>query len=203
VRARVPGDGNCLLHAWAVTHKSNLDVNALRELICDTMDASTPQSAWRRDTHFDLLLPSNSEFESETWATTLQMARPRQTPAPYLREVHARALAIATGNTIIVLNEKDRLRQGAAAQGTLHSPDLITVFLPDPDSEYTGVHEPVSTQSRRVGSFFKKYPGNKYSWDQFMVYWNTLTAHEQRECSILTFDGEILHYCGTRLQVQP
>ena len=116
-----------------------------------------------------------------------------------LWEVHTRALAISTGNTIIVLNERDQLRCGPAVQGMLGSPDLITVFLPDPNSAYVGVQHP-NARSSRGALTFRKYPGNKYSWDGFKSYWNTLTTRERQECSVLIFNGVTLHYSGTRLK---
>ena len=187
------------MHAWTVTHQSNLDVDALREQICAALKDTTPRSAWRRDTHFDLQTPGSTEDEAEHWEVILQVAQPHQMVAKYLWEVHTRALAIATGNTVIVLNERDRLRSGPNAPGTLGSPDLVTVFLPDPNSTYVGVQQP-NCHSGRGTLTFRKYPGNKYSWDDFKTYWNTLTTHEKQECSVLVYNGETLHYSGTRLQ---
>jgi hypothetical protein len=197
----VLGDGNCMLHAWltapgAPTHATWNDVNVLRNLICQTLRAATPASTWRRDYHFDMQDLGNSDYEAEQWDIVVAMAEPYQHQAPYLREVHTRALAIATGTTIVALSMNSMVANTVGGANTYQAPDLITVFLPDPDSGYEGVRTEMAASSRS-GPVFKTHPGNKYTWAGFKSIWDRMPGPEKRACRVIVYDGGRLHYEGT------
>ena len=63
-RVPVPGDGNCMLHAWVVTSCQSTHVDELRNRICDTMHATAPSSAWMRDELNELQGPEDVQWEA-------------------------------------------------------------------------------------------------------------------------------------------
>ena len=199
----VPGDGNCMLHAWIVTFGSDIHVDELRANICRTMRASTPSDVWRRDELYDLQAPTNVDREALEWERLATMAEPAQRSPPYLRWVHARALAINTGVILVLLTEHSSMRiaAGSSTQTSLTVPDLVTVFLPDPESDYAGVQES-ATSHRGRDPTTHTYSGNRFTWEDFLAFWHALPPADKNTACILIFDGGQLHYSGTRLQVE-
>jgi hypothetical protein len=195
----VPGDGNCMLHAYMATCGIDAPcVDGLLRLMCDILNATTPASTWRRDYHFDMQDSGNVAYEAECWEAVVAMAAPRLSQPPYLREIHTRALAIATGTTIVALSKNSMLRNQVGGVDTYRAPDLITIFLPSPDCAYEGVRTEMAASSRS-GPVFKKYPGNKYSWDGFKSIWDELPDHDKCGWCVIIYDGNALHYEGTSI----
>ena len=196
-RVPVPGDGNCMLHSWIVTSCRPTCVDDLRTRICETMHAAARGDAWRQDELYELQSPEDLEREASEWGRLIRMAEPGQSSPPYLRAVHARALAISTDTIVIWIPEHNKLRHGGWTQTV---PDLVTVFMPDPRSEYVGVQDRVSTRRGNHNTWYRRYSGNRFKWDDFHVLWQSMSVEDRKSSCILVFDGVQLHYSGTRLQ---
>jgi hypothetical protein len=105
-------------------------------------------------------------------------------------------LAIATGTTIIALPMNSMVANRVGGVDTYRAPDLITVFLPDPNRGYEGVRTEMAASSRS-GPVFRTHPGNKYTWERFKSIWDGMLRPDRRECRVIVYDGSRLHYEGT------
>ena len=189
------GDGNCMLHAYIATSNMDKTPDELRVMICETMRSSFPSDAWRRAVGYDNQGPINDE--ATQWGLLTDIAAPNKIPAPYLKLVHLRALAIAMKTIIIELRQHDQLRCGGQI---LKTQDLVEVFMPDPQMEYVGVQVPLSSKRRRGSpARFAQSAGNRWNWEDFPAVWNGLSDKERNSACILVYDGLVLHYSGTAL----
>ena len=101
-----------MLHACIENSRQSTYVDELRTRICDIMHATAPNDAWRHDEVYEL----QSQREASEWRCLITMAEPGKSSPPYLRLVHAWALAITMGITIIFLSDNDTRAWEAACR---------------------------------------------------------------------------------------
>jgi hypothetical protein len=79
---------------------------------------------------------------------------------------------------------------------------MVTVFLPDPESEYAGVQDSTTSRRGRDPTTYT-FSGNRFTWDDLLAFWHApLPPADKNTACIIIFDGGLLHYSGTMLQVE-
>jgi hypothetical protein len=154
----------------------------MRRNIQAHMTSASSLSIWFIEHMSDLRSLNKDDLSNAEWDKLIERADPACNS--YLYPVHIRMIAFSINCTIIVITMRS---------GTPPLFEMVKVYHPDPNHEQiiVGLNPALGEASNQAGDL--------YSWDSFIIFWDSQTASFRDLCLIIAYDGEDHHYGTSRI----